>query len=198
LAQIKLSLLQPWIGSKDGSVVLRLGYTPAMVQEGSGQFPGKNQIIPGKEITVTLHPQEGKDAALIDEDVAKLWFGDWTAHESREGQGEFRVVSGPRGQMRSLIPTIAEEAERVSRNWGDERRASERGMKQDAIGFPTGEAIGPAQVPHVKVESVDAAGLPDGIVSYEPWDFLGYNTVWPDFDELAAGPKVLFDNSRRR
>jgi hypothetical protein len=199
MSQVRVTLLQPWVGSKDGSVKRRMGFEGAIVPDGAGQYANAVKPTPGAAIWLELHPEEGRNIALIDEGWAKLYFGDWTCIENEADTGpQFRIVRGPIGNSREKIPTKSQVKDDVALVWGDYRRASERGMKQEHPEFPTGGVIGPPALPHVIIESVGPDGLPDGKLQYDPWEFLGFNEEFADFEDETKGLKVIFDYAKVR
>jgi hypothetical protein len=200
MAQVRITLQQPWVGSKDGSIKRRMGFEGAIVPDaadGTSQTYRSNKVIPGAAIWLELRPEEGHNVALLDENWAKLYFGDWTAIDQEDEAGDtFRIVRGPIGNMRVKVPTKSQVKDDVALIWGDYRRETEKGMKQDHPNFPTGGAIGPPAVPHVLIESVGQDGTPDGKLVYDPWDFLGFDADFADFEEGVAGVKVIFDYAK--
>ena len=196
MAQVRVTLQQPWVGSKDGSIKKRMGFEAAVVPDGEASYRSA-KVIPGAPIWLELHPDEGRNVVLIPEEWAKVYFGDWTAIDSEDDNGpQFRIVRGPRGNMREKIPTKAEVKDSVAFNWGDYLRKSERGMKQDHPDFPTGGAIGPPAVPHVLIESVGPDGSPDGKLVYDPWEFLGFNSDFDTLEEGIPAVRVIFDYAK--
>jgi hypothetical protein len=194
MSQVRVTLLQPWVGSKDGSVKKRMGFEAAIRPDSGGTYANDAKPIPGAAIWMELHPDQ---FVLIPEEWAKLYFGDWTCIENEADTGpQFRIVRGPIGNMREKIPTKSDVKDEVARVWGDYRRASEKGMKQDHPEFPTGGAIGPPAMPHVLVESVGPDGMPDGKLQYDPWEFLGFNEEFADFEDETKGLKVIFDYAK--
>jgi hypothetical protein len=199
MAQVKVSLNEPWVGSTDGSVRLNLGWEAAVVPDGAGVYANGNKPVPGKRIFVQLYPQEGKNVALIPEEIAKLYFGDWTAIAAEDDNGpQYRIIRGPIGNMREKIPTKSQIKDDVAFVWGDYRRDTERGHKQGTENFPTGTNIGPPPMPHVTIESIGSDGSPDGKMTYDPWEFLGYNEEFAEFQEGVGGVKVILDYGKAR
>src|SRR5271165_113386 len=198
MAQVRVSLQQPWVGSADGRVRLNLGWESAVVPDSAdtGQFR-TNKVQPGKRVYVELFPEEGRNVALIPEEIAKLYFGDWTAIAAEDDNGpQYRIVRGPIGNMREKIPTKSQVKDDVAFVWGDYRRESERGHKQGTENFPTGTNVGPPAMPHVLIESIGPDGSADGKMQYDPWEFLGYNDEFAEFQEGVAGVRVVLDYAK--
>lgn len=202
---VLVTLDKPWVGSKDGRYRIKMGHEPCEVMDSSeyayasamASF-GDNPVRPakvksGKPIYVYLDASDPeKAAALIPEEWAKLYFGDWDAVEGGEDGTPMKKLKMERGVF--VIPAAirGEEKERVANVFGGYMFENERGKKEDQI---THTPIGPPNVPHVTIRKTDALGRPDPTWMFRPHDFFQWAEDFPAFkayDKAKNPPKVVF------
>jgi hypothetical protein len=144
------------------------------------------QIVPGKPITTVLRCDKPNAAsAIVSVDAARLWFGDERISLSA-AQGT------PNGE------TWRFERERVASRYGYwklPQRALNGGpnCRKGENDFDLTK-IGPPDVPHVRVESIDQAGRVIG-EAFRPWDYWKWeqdvDKTHPEYGSLGATPRAL-------
>jgi hypothetical protein len=205
MANVLITLDKPWAGSKDGRLRLKMGSEPCEFPEdgqygwaGSAAAQGDQAIRPpkvirGKPIYVYFDSSDPEKAtALIPEDWAKLYFGDWDCKEAREdGAQMLRKVQDDGKTFYVPVAIRNEEKDRVATQFGGYMFESERGKKEDQI---THVPIGPPNVPHVTIRKTDSLGRPVQGWEYKPHDFFAWSDDFPGFKPFSAKnpPKVVF------
>jgi hypothetical protein len=204
MANVLVTLDKPWSGSKDGRYRLKMGSEPCEHLDNSeyayasaaammGDNPIKpTRVKPGKPIYIYFDSTDPEKAsALVPEDTAKLYFGDWDCVEASEDGTPMKRITTDQGRFVVPAAIRGEEKERVANVFGGYMFENERGKKLDQI---THVPIGPPNVPHVTIKKVDTLGRPILDWIYRPHEFFKWDEDFPGCKPYGQKnpPKVVF------
>lgn len=197
---VKVRLVKPYSGSKDGSLRIKMGETPSrplsgqsMVQLASvnemGEviYPQQRNFIPGKEVYAKnaagedkLFAEGGRDTTVIPMEWAKLYFGNWDAPE------ELPIGADP-----NRTATWSSEREDVATRWGYYKYKPQNSSDTTIYSFDT-TPVGPPDMPYVELTIMDGAGNATGKV-IDPRDYYHFNDKdeFPKYDFKKSPAKVV-------
>ena len=179
---LRITLLEPY----PGTLTFRFGYEVrvpmqfgAIVPELTAEFSRRDEALPAEAREYPVNwDNENERTALVPNEVAVHYFGDWRAGTDFEAE------------RLGKIPKYNNERERVARTWGDflysDRAANGEPVKYATIRIRTPE------MPKVEITNVNAAGNRVGEFAFRPHIF------WRFDEMLDAAHKALFADYLKR